>query len=148
MGPQKSYCPLKLQPSDDLSALYARCLGPDWENVARDYNSWNAFKAPQATLSLVSSFLYDNILAQQAYDPEVIRGVIKLLRMRGITGRAAQAICDLSNRGKSFGSGHFPPDLTPCQRKTFSKPLATSPLKKPRKILSLSSFNMRKRKAT
>lgn len=101
-------CPLELKPSDDLSALYARCLGPDWENVARDYNSWNAFKAPQATMPLVSSFLYDNILAQQAYNSEVIQDVIKLLRMREVTGRAAQAVCDLSKKRQVFRKRPFP----------------------------------------
>ena len=95
-------CPLELEPSDRLSALYARCLGPDWANVAREYNSYNAFKAPQATMSLMSAFLYDNILVQQAYDPGVIEEVMELLQARGITGRAAQAVFDVPNRGKSF----------------------------------------------
>jgi hypothetical protein len=90
---------------------------------------------------------------QQAYDLCVIQDVIKLLQMRGITGRAAQAVYDFSNRGRSFETDLLPPELILFQRKMFSKPLATSPLKKPaqrlHKIPPLSSFNYRrKRKAT
>lgn len=118
-------CPLELEPSDHLSALYARCLGPNWANVAREYNSFNAFKAPQATMSLVSAFLYNNILAQQAYDPEVIQDVIELLQTRGITGRAAQAVYEFSNRGKSFCAFLNLPELTTFQRKMSSSPLTT-----------------------
>jgi len=95
-------CPLELKPSDQLSALYARCLGPDWAKAVREYNRFNSFTAVQATMSLVSAFLYDNILAQQAYDPDVIQDVVQLLQTRGITGRAAQAVFDFANRGKFF----------------------------------------------
>jgi hypothetical protein len=93
-------CPLELMPSDHLSALYARCLGPDWADVAGEYNSYNAFKAPEATMSLISAFLYDSILMQQAYDPDFIKDIVELARMRGYTGKAALKVYDFANKGE------------------------------------------------
>lgn len=53
-------------PSQRLLSLYVRCWGENWEEVrlrlTRDYS----FTAPQVAVSLVSAFLYSNVLDQEA----------------------------------------------------------------------------------
>lgn len=79
-------CPLVMRPSEALAALYERCLGVDWENVFEAADSFIGFRVPQITYSLISAFLYNNILSQQLSVQKVTQRITKLLEEQGELG--------------------------------------------------------------
>jgi len=96
---QNSICPLDLEPTEQLAALYARCWGPDWEKVTTDYTERGMFRTYISTVTLISAFLYDKILNQQAYDKETDEEFLKQLRASGPTGEAYLQIFDRLKTG-------------------------------------------------
>jgi hypothetical protein len=54
------------EPPQRLLNLYVRCWGKDWEVVRLRLTREYLFTAPQVTMSLVSAFLYGNVLNQEA----------------------------------------------------------------------------------
>jgi hypothetical protein len=65
---QLSQYPAALDPDPPqrLLSLYVRCWGKDWEQLRSKCTRDWALPAPQVLMSLVSAFLYDNVLDQDA----------------------------------------------------------------------------------
>jgi hypothetical protein len=103
-------CPAVLNPTDALAALYTRAFSTDWEAVSVAVYNYNSFCAPQATLSIISAFLYDNILSQQASVQKIARDLTELLQSNGKLGEAFLREMDLSQRGKPLIRKPFFPD--------------------------------------
>lgn len=93
-------CPLDMEPSKDLEALYVRCWGAEWKAVATGLLKVGAFGNPFNTMSLISAFLFDKILNKQAYNKELAQDFIAQLQAGGPTGGAILKALDWSQRGK------------------------------------------------
>jgi hypothetical protein len=90
--------PFVIDPSDALAALYARCLGTQWETICEDFS---LFGAPQFTMSLISAFLYDHVMSQPASVQKAAREITKLFESMGYVGKAFLPGRDMPLWGKS-----------------------------------------------
>lgn len=90
-------CPLDETPSKRLEALYRRCWGPDWQNVRVKLTRDSAFVRADVMMSVISAYLFENVLNQQASIQEV---QAKLLELKGTMGEAILRTLDLENEGK------------------------------------------------
>lgn len=83
-------------PDERLEALYKRCWGPDWEAVRVQLTRDHVFTTPDVAMSVISAFLFENVLNQQA-SIEDIRA--KLLELDGTMGRAIMRTMNLESNG-------------------------------------------------
>jgi len=90
--------PLHSEPSGALEDLYARCWGPQWEEVRVRQVGDHVFTTPQVTASLLSAFLYEKVLTRGVRLEEVISN---LMEMGGSLGEALLKEFDVSSRGES-----------------------------------------------
>ena len=84
-------------PSERLEALYARCWGSNWDAVRVKLTKEFVFTTPEVVMSVVSAFLFDNVLNQQASIQDV---QAKQLELKGTMGRAILRTLDLESGGK------------------------------------------------
>jgi hypothetical protein len=84
-------------PSKRLESLYASCLGSDWQAVRVRLTQEYVFTAPEVTMSVISAFLFDNVLDQQASIQDI---QAKLLELKGTTGRANSRAHNLESGGE------------------------------------------------
>lgn len=97
---QNMPCPLDLNPSEHLAALYRRCWGAEWKECAANAVKDGSFRTPFNMMSLISAFLYNKIFNKQAYNKEVAQDLITQLQASGPTGEAILKALDWSRRGK------------------------------------------------
>lgn len=90
--------PLHPESSGPLKDLYARCWGPQWEEVRVRQIEDHVFTTPQVTASLLSAFLYDRVLARGVRLEEIVSNVVK---KGGSLGEALLEEFDISTRGES-----------------------------------------------
>lgn len=86
-------------PSDALVALQQRCLGADWRKVYAESLKTKAFRVCVVTMSLISAFLYNNILSQRVSIQQLTQDVTKMLASKGELGEAFLHVLDLPQRG-------------------------------------------------
>lgn len=83
-------------PSKRLEALYTRCWGSDWRAVRVKLTKEQVFTTPDVAMSMISAFLFDDVLNQQASIQEI---QAKQLELKGSMGRAILRILDLEGGG-------------------------------------------------
>ena len=88
--------PMAESPSERLEALYKRCLGPDWEAVRVQLTRDKTFTASDIAMSVISAFLFENVLNQQASIQDIRA---KLLELGGTMGRAILRTLNLESNG-------------------------------------------------
>ena len=76
-------------PPQRLLNLYVRCWGEDWEKVRLKLTKDYMFPSPGVVMSLVSAFLYDNVLDQ---DASLLDDLARLRRTASLDGYS-EAIC-------------------------------------------------------
>ena len=123
-------CSLDLKPSENLEALYVRCWGAKWKELAKDSLRRSNFGTPCNTMSLIAAFLYDKILDKQAYDKVVAQELITRLQGSGPTGEAILNALDWSERGKSHIKSLFHQITDASQRLRLRRPSLLSRWKK------------------
>lgn len=84
-------------PSKRLEALYTRCWGSDWRAVRVRLTKEQVFTTPDAAMSMISAFLFDNVLNQQASIQEI---QAKQLELKGTMGRAILRTLNLEGGGE------------------------------------------------
>jgi hypothetical protein len=84
-------------PSKRLEALYTRCWGSDWRAVRGRLTKEQVFTTPDAAMSMISAFLFDNVLNQQASIQEI---QAKQLELKGTMGRAILRTLNLEGGGE------------------------------------------------
>lgn len=88
-------CPLAPRSARELIVLHKRCWGSDWKDVQRKLTLHYLFPAPQVIMALLSAFLYDRVLNQQALEPEVESTLLSLGK------RDRRALAFIRGSGKS-----------------------------------------------
>lgn len=94
---KETLCFLDESPSERLEALYKRCWGPDWQRVRVELTKSFGFLTPDVTMSVMSAFLFEDVLNQQASVHDIRT---KQLELKGTMGRAILRTLDLENGGK------------------------------------------------
>jgi hypothetical protein len=84
-------------PSRRLESLCTRCLGSDWQAVRVRLTREYVFTVPEVTMSVISAFLFDNVLDQQASIQDI---QAKLLELKETTGRANSRAHNLESGGE------------------------------------------------
>ena len=84
-------------PSERLQALYTRCWGSDWRAVRVRLTKEQVFTTPDVAMSMISAFLFDDVLNQQASIQEV---QAKQLELKGTMGRAILRTLALEGGGE------------------------------------------------
>jgi hypothetical protein len=86
------------EPPQQLLSLYVRCWGKDWEEVRLRLTRNYSFTAPEVAMSLVSAFLYHNVLDQEASLLD------DLARLRSLASVEcfSQAICHFLQPGQRW----------------------------------------------
>lgn len=87
-------------PSDDLRDLCMRCWGKDWRSVWSETLSFQAFMPEFVTMSLISAFLHDKILCQQAPAQVIAQNFVNELQASGPLGEEYLRHLDISRAGK------------------------------------------------
>ena len=94
---KETLCFLDESPSERLEALYKRCWGPDWQKVRVELTKSFGFLTPDVTMSVMSAYLFEDVLNQQASFHDVRT---KQLELKGTMGRAILRTLDLENGGE------------------------------------------------
>jgi len=140
------YSPLDAYPSD-LTALLERCWGKNWKSVYNEAIRFNAFKTEYCNAALISAFLYDYILIQQApvQNQAMAQNFKEWLEASGAPGEECLRHLDLEGIGKFSYQRRFVCFADQFQNVRKSSLLATKRLKEPaqlfRKTRPPISFN-------
>lgn len=124
-------CPLDLNPSEQLEALYVRCWGAEWETTCTNYLRRGEFRMIGTTMSLIGAYLHEKILKRQAYDKEIAQDLITRLQANGSTGKAFLEALDFSKRGEYALDLFLEQKIDAFQNLKFPTPPLPSRSKKP-----------------
>ena len=83
-------------PSERLESLYRRCWGSDWDALRVRLTEDYVFTTPEVAMSVISAFLFENVLNQQASIHDIRA---KQLELKGTMGRAILRALNLENGG-------------------------------------------------
>jgi hypothetical protein len=84
-------------PSERLEALYNRCWGSDWQAVRVRLTKAQVLTTPDVAMTMISAFLLDNVLNQQASIQDI---QAKQLELKGTMGRAILRTLNLEGGGE------------------------------------------------